>query len=78
MAIQMAEDMVDETVMTGALAPPVRFEPCADFRLDHDSTWAVCDTCGWLDDDHVRPEAPGAVVTELPRRAVLVPERKAS
>jgi hypothetical protein len=82
MAIQTAEDtaedMADETATIDALAPTGRFEPCAEFRLDHDSPWAACDTCGWLDDDHGRLEAPGAVVTELPRRVALVPERKAS
>jgi hypothetical protein len=74
MAIQTAED----TATADTFAPTVRFEPCAEFGLDHDSPWAVCDTCGWLDDDHTRPDTPIAVVTELPRRAAPVPERKAS
>ena len=60
------------------LAPPVRIEPCATFRADHASAWAVCDTCGWLDDDHRADQHAGAVVTELPRRGVRLPERKAS
>ena len=83
MAIQTIGQTTDETATqdtatVDALAPTVRFEPCAEFRLDHGSPWAVCTTCGWLDDDHAQPDAPIALVTELPRRAVLVPERKAS
>ena len=74
MTIQMAED----TVTIDDIAPPVRYEPCSEFRVDHDAPWAVCITCGWLDDDHARPEAAIAVVTELPRRATRLPERKAS
>ena len=74
MTIQMAED----TVTIDDIAPPVRYEPCAEFRVDHDAPWTVCTTCGWLDDDHARPEAAIAVVTELPRRATRLPERKAS
>ena len=53
MTIQMAED----TVTIDDIAPPVRYEPCSEFRVDHDAPWAVCITCGWLDDDHARPEA---------------------
>jgi hypothetical protein len=73
----MAHQTTEEAA-TDALAPAVRFEPCAEFRLDHDAPWAVCITCGWLDDDHARSDAPAAVVTELPRRGVVLPERKAS
>jgi hypothetical protein len=74
----MATQRVGETATIDGIAPPVRFEPCAEFRLDHDAPWAVCTTCGWLDDDHARPETPIAVVTELPRRGARLPERKAS
>jgi hypothetical protein len=60
------------------VAPPVRFEPCAEFRIDHASSWPVCDACGWLDEDHA-PVAPMiAVVRDLPRWREAVPERKAS
>jgi hypothetical protein len=74
MAIQMA----GETATTDGIAPPVRFEPCAELRLDYDAPWAVCTACGWLDDDHARAETPIAVVTELPVRVARIPERKAS
>jgi hypothetical protein len=60
-------------------APAVRFAPCAAFRPHADALWPVCDVCGWLEDDHAGVHAPGgAVVTELPRRAVPVPQRLAS
>ena len=60
------------------IAAPVRFEPCAEFRIDHASSWPVCDACGWLDEDHA-PVAPMiAVIRDLPRRRAVVPERKAS
>lgn len=78
MAIQTIGQTTEDTGRPDAFAPTVRFEPCAKFCLEHDSPWAVCTTCGWLDDDHARPQAPSAVVTELPRRATRLPERKAS
>jgi hypothetical protein len=59
------------------IAPPVRLEPCAELRLDHDAAWPVCAACGWLEDEHAPAGPGGAVVTELPRRAPW-PERKAS
>ena len=84
MAIQTSQDTGrpdtgrPNTGKPDALALTVRFEPCAEFRVDHDVPWAVCITCGWLDDDHARPEEAIAVVTELPRRATRLPKRKAS
>jgi hypothetical protein len=60
------------------LAPPVRIETCARFCADHASPWPVCGACGWLEDDHAAGEHAGAVVTELPRRGVRLPARKAS
>jgi hypothetical protein len=61
----------------GDIAPPVRFEPCAEFRVDYTAAWPVCVACGWLADDHATIAAV-AVVRELPRRRASVPERKAS
>lgn len=77
-AIQTTGETVESAATTHAPAPAVRFEPCDELRLGHDSPWPVCDACGWLDDDHSRPDEPDAVVTELPRRTALLPERKAS
>jgi hypothetical protein len=75
----MAHHTTEDRATADAFAPTVRFVPCAEFRVDYDSPWAVCVTCGWLDDDHARSETPSAVVTDLPRRRrVLLPERKAS
>jgi len=74
----MTIHMIEETATTDAPAPTVRFEPCAALRLDHDALWGICTTCGWLDDDHAPPESPVAVVAQLPRRATVLPERKAS
>jgi hypothetical protein len=73
---QQTADRVREVASPDDLAPPVRIEPCATFRADHASAWAVCDSCGWLEDDHA-PVAP-AIVRELPRRAVPLQERMAS
>jgi hypothetical protein len=78
MAIQTTGETFEGAASVDAPAPAVRFEPCAELRLAHDSPWGVCDACGWLDDDHTRPDEPGAVVTELPRRAAPLFERKAS
>jgi hypothetical protein len=61
----------------GDIAPPVRFEPCAEFRVDPTASSPVCDACGWLDADHA-PNETVAVVRELPRRRAPLPERKAS
>jgi hypothetical protein len=60
-----------------SFAPPVRFEPCAEFRVDHTAAWPVCDACGWLADDHAA-NAGSAVVRELPRRSAELPTRMAS
>jgi hypothetical protein len=68
----------DGTDGTDGAAPPVCFEPCAAFRDDQDEVWPVCAACGWLEDDHAAGERAGAVVTQLPRRRVQLPERKAS
>jgi hypothetical protein len=74
----MAHQAAGTTATTEGIAPPMRIEPCARFRLDHTSEWVVCDACGWLEDDHAPAEHGRAVVTELPRRQVRLPERKAS
>jgi hypothetical protein len=60
------------------LAPPVLVETCVGFRADDFSEWPVCAACGWLEEDHAAGEHAGAVVTELSRRRVRMPERKAS
>jgi hypothetical protein len=57
---------------------PIRLEPCAAPRLVDESTIPVCETCGWLEDDHTRPITVDAVVTQLPRREAPRIERKAS
>ena len=77
---QTTEDpMTAPTTTFTEAAPPVRLEPCAAFRLDHDAACPACEVCGWLADDHARPNATGdAVVTELPRRAATFPQRLAS
>ncbi|HEY4398307.1 MAG TPA: hypothetical protein VGO28_11605 [Acidimicrobiia bacterium] len=65
-------DTADET-------PAVRLQPCAAFQLDADAAWPACCDCGWLEEDHPGAvEAGGAMITELPRRRVQVPERLAS
>jgi hypothetical protein len=74
----MAHQAAGETAGLDGIAPPVRVEPCAELRLEHDAPWPVCDACGWLEDDHAPVEAAGAVVTELPRRGAMLPERRAS
>jgi hypothetical protein len=74
---QMGFEAAAETAIDG-VAPPVRAQPCAAFRPDHAWAWPVCGACGWLEDDHAVVIATAAVVTELPRRRVPLPERKAS
>jgi hypothetical protein len=68
------------TAATGTTdeTPAVRLEACAAFHFDPDADWPTCGECGWLEDEHARPTAAGAVVTELPRRRVPVPQRLAS
>jgi hypothetical protein len=58
--------------------PAVRLQACAAFHFDPDADWPACGNCGWLEDEHARPTAVGAVVTELPRRRARVPQRLAS
>lgn len=59
--------------------PAVRLQPCAAFRFDEDAAWPACGDCGWLEHDHPGAAEPGgAVITELPRRRVPVPQRLAS
>ncbi len=58
--------------------PAVRLQPCAAFRFDPDADWPACGDCGWLEDEHALPTVARAVVTELPRRRVQVPQRLAS
>lgn len=70
--------MATEMGTLDGIAPPVRFEPCAEFRVDHTAAWPVCGTCGWLDDDHPPVETAIAVVKELPRRRAPMPARRAS
>jgi hypothetical protein len=70
---------ITETAHTTHEALPVRAEPCAAFCLAHDAACPACAVCGWLEDDHEGPEAPGgAVVTELPTRVAPMPQRLAS
>ena len=63
---------------TEADAPAIRLEPCDELRRADESAIPVCETCGWLEGDHARPIAVGAVVTRLPRRVTPRIERKAS
>jgi hypothetical protein len=63
---------------TKADAPPIRLEPCDELRRADESAIPVCESCGWLEDDHARPVTAGAVVTPLPRRVTPRIERKAS
>ena len=59
--------------------PDVRLQPCAAFHFDADAAWPACGDCGWLEDDHPGAvETGGAVITELRRRRVPVPQRLAS
>jgi hypothetical protein len=70
--------MTATTTSTDETAP-VRLEPCAEFRLDHDAACPACEVCGWLEHDHSDPDTGGdAVVTVLPRRPASVPQRLAS
>ena len=69
------------TALTGTTdeTPAVRLQPCATFRPDWDAPWPACCDCGWLEEDHAGAvEAGDAVITELPRRRVAVPQRLAS
>jgi hypothetical protein len=78
---QTAEDpMTASTPFTEETeAPPVRLEPCAAFRLDQDAACPACEVCGWLEHDHDAPDAAAAgVVTALPRRGTVIPQRLAS
>jgi hypothetical protein len=67
------------TTRTTDESPAVRLQPCAAFHLDPNADWPACDDCGWLEDEHADAvEVGGAVITEVPRRRVQVPERLAS
>ena len=78
--------MTAMTTITGTTdeTPAVRLQPCAAFRFEPDAPpetadWPACGDCGWLEDDHPgAAEAGDAVITELPRRRVPVPQRLAS
>lgn len=73
--------MTAMTATTGTAdeSPAVRLQACAAFDFDPDADWPVCGDCGWLEDEHPGAvEAGGAVITELPRRRVQVPQRLAS
>ena len=50
----------------------VTFEPCTEYLADHHD--GICETCGWLADDHGPTPAP---VIALPRREAT-PLRRAS
>jgi len=68
-----------ENAETTDATPAVRLQPCAAFQFDADAAWPTCGECGWLEDDHPgAAEAGDAVITELPRRRVPVPQRLAS
>jgi hypothetical protein len=69
------------TAITGTAdeSPAVRLEPCAAFHFDPEADWPACGNCGWLEDEHPGAvEGGGAVITELPRRRLPVPQRLAS
>ena len=66
------------TETVGEETPPVRLEPCAAFRLDHDAACPACEVCGWLEHDHGGPTRGDAVVTVLRFRAAPLPQRLAS
>jgi hypothetical protein len=72
--------MTAMTAITGTTdeTPAVRLQPCAAFHFDPDADWPACGDCGWLEDEHACPTTADAVVTELPRRRVPVPQRLAS
>jgi hypothetical protein len=55
----------------------VRFEACSGFRPGNDVQ--IC-RCGWLDGDHPDQEGHAQItpIRRLRRRAVRIPERKAS
>jgi hypothetical protein len=74
---QQTASRVHELASPDDLAPPVRMLPCATFRADDAAAWALCDDCGWLEDDHAVEHA-GAVVTELWHHRAPLPERMAS
>ena len=68
-----------ENAETTDATPAVRLEPCAVYHFDADAAWPACGDCGWLENDHPgAAEAGDAVITELPRRRVPVPQRLAS
>jgi hypothetical protein len=71
--------MTAMTAITGTTddTPDVRLQPCAAFHFDPDAACPACAACGWLEDEHPGA-AGGAVITELPRRRALVPQRLAS
>jgi hypothetical protein len=78
---QTTEDpMTASTPLTDETeAPPVRLEPCAAFRVDHDAACPACAVCGWLEHDHDGPDVRAdGVVTVLPRREAVIPQRLAS
>jgi hypothetical protein len=58
------------------IAPAVRFEACAGFRLDPDCPWQTCAACGWPGDDHGIEDAMVVSVVELRREPA--PLRRAS
>jgi hypothetical protein len=69
--------------MNDDLAPSIRFEPCAGFRLHrdsvgHDQTWAVCLACGWPEDDHGGPDDEAAVASVAELRVSRTVLRRAS
>jgi hypothetical protein len=58
------------------MAPAVRFEACAAYRIDPGCPWQTCAGCGRLEDDHGLEDALVGSVVEL--RGEPVPLRRAS
>jgi hypothetical protein len=79
-AITEPIEITETTEITGTTddIPAVRLQPCVAFHFDADADWPACGDCGWLEDEHARPTTAGAVITDLPRLRVQVPERLAS
>ena len=58
------------------MAPAVRFEACAAYRVEPECPWQTCGCCGRLEDDHGREDA--LVVSVVGLRCEPVPLRRAS
>jgi hypothetical protein len=68
--------------MNDDLAPSIRFEPCAGFRLPLDSVWhtslCVCRGCGWPEDDHEGRDDKAAMAPVAELRVSRTVLRRAS